>query len=243
MKLNFNNIIDKEAGKDAIVLGTGPSLNKHKEKIKNLDRSKYIIIGCNDIDIVANIIPDYWVFSNNEATINVMSSRLNNAKTIVLYSDVIDLTDRADVDVFLNVDYLGYDQRHFNGSTTECTGGNCCKHAIPDRLTIQEEFKNYTKYHTYDTSSDTVIINSLYFSVLLGCKNVYVTGVDLDYSVGYADNSKSNSVVIKNLELMRPRILNTLNIINNSAKNINVNIYSLDNGLHISNVFEYKELL
>jgi hypothetical protein len=44
MKLEFKDIINKEAGKNAIVIGLGPSLDKHIEKIQKLSQDNNFII-------------------------------------------------------------------------------------------------------------------------------------------------------------------------------------------------------
>ena len=78
MKLSFNDILDKEAGKSAVVIGLGPSLEPHINKIQNLPKDKYILIGCNSIDRFVDIEVDYWVWANSEDTIEKTYDRLNS---------------------------------------------------------------------------------------------------------------------------------------------------------------------
>lgn len=243
MKIGFKDIIGKESNKNAIVLGLGPSLNKHLDAIKKLkqDRANNVIISCNKVDKLAKLVPDYWVLANSEFTIKNSHARLNKAG-VVVYADSVDLTSRSEADRVLKTKYLPYDQRHFGGK--KCGQGKCCKHAIPGRLTIQEECKKYTKYDKLDTSCDTVAIPMLYLSVLLGCKNIYVTGVDLNYSGGYVNGHKAYAPNKKNDPLVtcQSRILKTMEIIKDSAQNIETNIYCIDKDLPISKVFKYSEL-
>lgn len=242
MKLSFNDIIDKECDKSAIVIGHGPSLKRHMDDINKLATSnKIVIVSCNDFDLYFPSTPiHYWVFANNEASIPRMAKRVNAKNTTVVYADSIDLTNRNKVDNLLKVPYLPYDQRHFNGKG--CSSKNCCKHIINGRLTIQEEFQKYTKYHNYNKNSDTVAIPMMYISVLLGCKNIYITGVDLDYKNGYVDGKQLSKQQIQQIYNTLPRKLETISAIRDSAKNINVNIYCLDDGMPISDILEKSNL-
>ena len=243
MKLTTDQIINREQGKNAIVVGTGPSLKKHINTINTLfvPNNDWIIIGCNDVDIMTPFDFEYWVLANNQYTIRKIYKRLNKRNATVAYADTIDLTPRPTVDSLLTKDYFPYEIRHFYGKVG-CTGGACCKHIIDGRLPIQKEVQKYTNYHTFDTSCDTVAIPMLYLSVLLGCKKIYVTGVDLDYTKGYVNSGPAHGVDIAESINVRNRILNTISVINESAKNINAKIYCLDDGLPISGVLEHSTL-
>lgn len=245
MKLEFKNVINKYKDKTAIVIGLGPSLASHIDKIQQLPRNgDFVLIGCNDIDVHTSISPNYWVWANSEDNIKRTHKRLNSKKhTTVVYADSVDLTPRSAVDKLLTVDYLPYDQRHFEGN--RCGGEICCKHIVPGRLTIQEELKKFTNYNKYPTISGTVAVQMLPLAILLGCKNIYITGVDLDYSKGYvggrnAHRAKSFHEGGDSFTKNMPTILDTMTIINDSAKNIGVNIYCLDDGLPLSSVFEHS---
>ena len=242
MKLSFTDIIDTQKDKTAIVIGLGPSLNKTLAAIKKLPKDKYVLISCNNIDKFTGLTVDYWVLTNSELNIKNMYTRMNTMNATVVYADSIDLTDRATVDKVLAVNYLPYDQRHFGSK--KCGAGKCCSHIIPGRLTIQEEFKQYTKYNKLDTSCDTVAIPMLYLSVMLGCKNIYVTGVDLNYKGGYVNGNAVtyNNKISDSLFNCQPRTLNTMKVIDASAKNIGTNIYAVDSGSPIAQVFSHKTL-
>lgn len=244
MKLEFKDIINKEADKQAIVMGLGPSLSAHTQTIKSLtQKDDFILIGCNDVDLLVGIDVDYWVWANSQDTITLTHKRLSAKKATVVYADSVDRTSPKEADSLLSgINYLPYDQRHFN--CNPCGSPGCCKNIIAGRKTIQEEFQTYTGYHKYSTSSDTVAIHMLYLSVLLGCKTIFVTGVDLDYSRGYVNNANAQvaSQEIARVTDVRQRILDTVRVINASAKAIGANIYCIDQDLHISQVLEYSEL-
>ena len=64
---------------------------------------------------------------------------------------------------------------------TYCEFYNCCKNIINNRLTIQEELMKYTKSEIHYSSANTVAMHMLAFSILLGCKTIYLFGLDLNY--------------------------------------------------------------
>lgn len=245
MKLEFKDVINKESGKTAIAIGMGPSLGKHIEQINKLSQNKaYVIISCNDVDKFTSINPHYWVWANSEDNIKKTYQRLNSKTAIVVYADSVDLTPRNKVASLLSVDYLPYDQRHTQNNH-RCGGGKCCDFAIPGRLTIQEELKKYTNYNKLYGAGNTVALHMLSLGVLLGCKNIFVTGVDLDYSKGYvhghnaaqarAAHGRSESFT-RNLST----ILSDVEVIRDSAKNIGADIFCLDDGLPISTILKHK---
>jgi hypothetical protein len=137
-----------------------------------------------------------------------------------------------------NFNYIGYDQRHFNNSKcNNCPNG--CDNFIEDRLTIQEELQNFTNYNKRYSSGDTVAVHMLALSILLGCKKIYITGVDLDYTKGYYNSSMLNG---DSFDPYLQNILNDLKIINSSAKNIGVEIINLSQSSHLSTVLKTKKI-
>lgn len=195
-ELSFNDIINKEKGKIAIVVGLGPSLLPDLEKIKKLDLDKYVIISCNDVDLITDLNFNYWVWANSIDNIEKTYIRLNRKKSTLVFADSVDPTPRNRFQSLLECDYLPYDQRHFNGN--HCTWGNglngrasCCNNMVDGRLTIQEELKKYCNFQESYGGGETVAVHMLSLAILLGCKEIYITGVDLDYSKGYV-NGKSH---------------------------------------------------
>lgn len=246
MRINFNDIINSKKNKTGICVATGPSLKPHLDDIINLKNSdEHVIISVNEFDTMfPNLKADYRVVANSHFTVLREMNRLNkNKKTKLIYADSVDLTPKALVDRVLEIDYLPYDQRHFNSK--HCTWGNgvngrhsCCDNIEEGRLTIQEELKKYCNVDFIYGSGDTVALHMLSVALLLGCNPIYLVGMDLDYSKGYADGvSKNHDSFIPYID----RIISDFNIINESSKNINVNVYSLCNESPINKVFEYKQ--
>jgi hypothetical protein len=107
--------------------------------------------------------------------------------------------------------------------------GYCCKRKIKGRLTVQEELQKYTNYNQHYSTGDTVAVHAIAFAILMGCNPIYLTGIDLDYSTGYANNfSKVPKADINVWKDSNKNLLNDLNILNESAKNIGTKIISLN---------------
>lgn len=237
--MTLNDIINNEYGKTAFICGLGPSLSDTIDHITK-NRNKIVLISCNDIDLNTNLNPDYWVFANSVQTFPSMLSRFKKYKdTIIVHSDSVDSTPREWIEKnLINLKYVGYDQRHFNNSKcNDCPNG--CVNFIEGRLTIQEELQNFTNYNKRYSSGDTVAVHMLALSILLGCKKIYITGVDLDYTKGYYNSSMING---DSFNPYLQNILNDLKIVNSSAKNIGLEIINLSEYSHLSSILKTETL-
>jgi len=108
----------------------------------------------------------------------------------------------------------------------------CCNQNIPARTPIQEELQKLTGTEQHYSTGDTVALHTIAFAILMGCNPIYVTGMDLDYSKGYANSDKTDwkskaegpnawAPVHKNLQ-------NDIKILNESAKNRGIEIINLN---------------
>lgn len=261
MHLQFSDIQGRDAGKTGFVLGLGPSLSNHLHDLMLItnDKQKYKIVSCNNIDRLTELAYDYWVLAQpaeDQSTYcikNAFNRYNSRPNTTLLYTDCLDLTDRTTVDKFLNVDYIGFDQRHFKGMP--CTWGSgtngrhiCCEHIIPERLCIQEVLQQVTKSKIHYSTGDTVGVHMLATAIISGMNPIYITGIDLDYTNGYVHNNLPDSPeriasgmasINSNPGLVKD-ILKDFTIIRDMAKNIGVEIYCLDKGLKLSEVFPYR---
>ena len=89
MEVKINDIINRHKGERCIVIGHGPSLNLHSEKLCNHREAGFVLIGCNNWhEFHLNCPPDYWVNANNVDN--------NNITIISLYevSNFIETTPR-----------------------------------------------------------------------------------------------------------------------------------------------------
>lgn len=239
MKKQIESIINKFSNNKIVVLAHGPSLNLFIDNINKVDKN-CVIIGCNNWHHFYNWHPDFWVLSNSELTIKKQYTKINEFKsTTLFYCDSVDLTDKKWVSEVLSNNYIPYDTRHINRE--KCGNSACCNHIEKDRLTIQEYLKNYTGYNELYSAGSSVIVHQLALAVLLGSDNIYVIGGDLDYTKGYAKNSKNSKP--KNLDINNHRdsILNDIRIINDSAKNKGSNIYTMNPNNNYG-VLDYKPL-
>lgn len=269
----FSDIINKEKEKTGIVMGLGPSLRDYINSIKNLEQNKdrFSIISCNNIDVMSEVIIDYWILAQptdyqNPLHIPLAKDRYNKMGATFLYTDCLDLTPRDQVDELLSgIDYIGYDQRHFNSEKcgwldVHGRPPSCCNGIIQGRLCIQEEFQKYTGYDVRYGSGDTVGVHMVSLGVMLGLNPIYITGIDLDYTNGYFNNDFEGEEGTKRLGMrleerikmgmdninrvpdLVDRIVKDMNIIKESAKKIGVKIYNTSKKSRLNEVFEYKDL-
>ena len=197
---NFDYFYNKDKDKKCLILGGGLS-------IQNIDFKNFdgIIISMGDVPIrlqdECNI--DYWINANSVFPIpDVDYKTINKFKnTILLFAHSV--SRKLDYSVIKNrlkITWFEYDQRHFRGRS--CNDQidyrfdldeklECCNHI--GSTTIQEYLQQ--KYNTiehYSTAS-TVAIHALSLAIILGCKTIYIGGVEIpiyekDYNY-YGENS------------------------------------------------------
>ena len=237
--MTLNDIINNEHSKTAFVCGLGPSLSDTIDYIKK-NRKKIVLISCNDIDLNTNLNPDYWVFANSVQTFPYMLDRFKKYKdTTIVHSDSVDTTPREWIEKnLIDLKYVGYDQRHFNNSKcNNCPNG--CDNFIEGRLTIQEELQKFTGNDEKYSSGDTVAVHMLALSILLGCKKIYISGIDLDYDKGYYNTNVTNH---DSFDPYLNNILNDFRIIQDSAKKIGVEIINTSLGSRISEILKTEKI-
>lgn len=213
MQLSISDIINRHKGKKAWVLANGPStknnLNYINSIIKNpAKRNQYVFFVCNEIDImlkevgmsIEQLRPEYWVIANSIITVDKWHNNFNQMTAwggTLLYANSVDWS--IEPEKKLIIDFLPYDQRHFDQRS--CNHNvvwhrGCCKFLKKEitqgRLTVQEELQRYTNDEIHYGSASTVALHMLAFSILTGCNNINISGVDLDYSLGYFDNKTVN---------------------------------------------------
>ena len=238
---SISDIVECESSKIGLCIAYGPSLIPYLDKLRSISlntNKQYCLLSVNKFeDQFKDIKVDYRIVANNFASVILNYDFYNIANTTLFYSDSVDCTNKKIVEKLLNINYLSYDQRHFFNNPCS-PKANCCNQIVDNRLTIQEELMKYTKSKIFYSSGSTVSLHMLAFSILLGCKIIYLFGLDLNYKVGYVN------VKITNKDSFEPyldNILNDFKIINNMAKNIGVKIYSTCKNSPINNIFEYVE--
>ena len=110
--------------------------------------------------------------------------------------------------------------------------GLCCRQNFPARVTIQEHLQAFCGADRHYSTGDTVAVHTIAFAIIMGCNPIYISGLDLDYSNGYANQQQTDwaqkaqgpnawASVRKNLE-------NDLNILNESAAKRGIKILNLN---------------
>lgn len=243
MEIGFDSIINLFPNKIGLCLASGPSLKGYIDKIIEVSknhRDNYAIFSVNELDYWFNLKSDVRVFANSELTIKNLFYELNkNLETIVMFADSVDMTPRWLYKFLLvRLKYLPFDQRHFNHLPC-IPRAQCCKNIRFERETIQEVLQKYcNSFEKYGTGH-TVALHMLAVSILSGCKDIYIYGVDLDYKKGYVKNDTFNN---DSFDFWLDEILEDFSKINKSALNIGVNIYSCSINSPINSIFEYREI-
>ena len=93
------------------------------------------------------------------------------------------------------------------------------------RLTIQEYLQRISGHNAHYSPGDTVILHAIAAAIIMGCNPIYVAGMDLDYSVGYADGSQTPAD--DGWQKESTNLINDLRILNESAKERNIRIINL----------------
>ena len=241
IQYNFEQVKNKHNGKIAFVCGLGPSFSENIDYVKT-KRDDIVLVSCNDIDLLTDLHPDYWVFANSHQTAYFMYNRFKKfTNTTIVHSDSVDVTPRWWIEERMkNFNYIGYDQRHFdNKKCNNCP--NMCDNFISGRLTIQEELQNFTGHNEKYSTGDTVAVHMLALSILLGCKKIYITGVDLDYKKGYF-GSYMTPISATEFDSTIPNMLNDFRIINDSAKKIGVEIINTSVDSRLSEILKTEKI-
>jgi hypothetical protein len=267
VKLLLEDIVGSGKGKTAVVCAHGPSLNEHKDEIIKLQKENKIVrFSPNNWFNFFDTEPNYWVLASNVDTISAYYLAMNRLKSEIIFADSVDLTPYDFIEKNLEVNYLGYDQRHFKGHrcleilsnfkkhhdkhkkfdftyygenssmwSPPFSGtpggvdikGRCCHRIEENRKTIQEFLQQVSGHEKHYSTGCTVSLHMLAIAIIMGFKNIYVSGLDLDYSLGYANKDIpapedfwKNSPETLNLK-------NDLQIIEESAKMSGVKILNL----------------
>jgi hypothetical protein len=231
---DLTELIDTRKGDIAYIIAHGPSLRKHQDKIK-INNKNNIIISCNDVDTITEFEPNYWVFANSIQTVEVMKERFKKfPNSVIVHADSVDSTPRNWIEENITNEYVGYDQRHFeNKKCSNCYNG--CANLVKDRKTIQEILIDYSGYNKRYSTGHTVAIHMFSLAVLLGCKKIYLFGIDLDYSLGYVDG-KSQPSNPSEFGPWLPEILTDFEKVYESAKIKNVEVFNMSDISPLKNI-------
>tara|TARA_R100000664_G_scaffold17057_1_gene25935 strand:- start:7453 stop:8316 length:864 start_codon:yes stop_codon:yes gene_type:complete len=107
----------------------------------------------------------------------------------------------------------------------------CCEQNIPPRITIQEKLMQISGFDQHYSTGDTVTVHAIAFAIMMGCNPIYISGMDLDYSLGYADPNFTTPCVAAHYDdwkKAKVNLQNDLYVLNESAKKIGIDIINLN---------------
>jgi len=137
---------------------------------------------------------------------------------------------------FPNVESLSNMQKAIHGKVADgwSKNGKCCESVGDSTITIQEELQYLSGHKQHMGTGQTVGIFAVILAVIMGCNPVYVTGMDLNYSLGYARADFKNYHVPNagNLgfwsQIYKDFLLDDMRILNESAKLLGTKIINLN---------------
>ena len=218
---DFKYLLNKESNKKCLILGGAPS-------IKEIQFEKFdgILISMGPIPerIRERRQIDYFVAANTQfPRPDKHYDLLNKFKgtTLVFSNSALNSTvslDYKKINQHLKIPWFEYDQRHFNG--LDCNEQidytvnpgldlkeplNCCKYK--KKITIQEYLRDIYNLESHYSQGSTVALHSLALAIILGCKEIYLSGIDLpvyekDYTY-YKSDSISKLLYIFFKEILK----------------------------------------
>ena len=234
MILKVDDVANKHKAKPAICVGHGSSLNDYCDRLKEL-KNKHLIFGSNNWFDYYDTSPNYWVVCGAlENNLKNQYDRLNQIKTTTFcHSYTYDSND------YSNYNFQDFDLLLYN--------------SYPNNDVINESIKNRLKLYTNSSERYGIGCNTglhvITLSILMGCNPIYLIGFDVDHGLGFAKNSMGFNVdFLKTKD--DPKVLQSayvenylsdLKTINNSAKNIGVEIINLNKNAFFD-VFKIGEI-
>lgn len=192
---NINSFIDKHKNEKCVIVGASHSM--HKFNFENFDGKK-IILGSALLRIKKRFKPDYLISSNNIFPVPEIKEHLdilNSYKNMTwlftnsqLYSNIW-TKSKSFLGKNLKINYAAYDDRHFNKKKCK-TEKPCCSFLkiYPNNiniydLLIKKRSLNKENYN-FDTGN-SVAEAGLATAILMGFKEIYITGVSLSLNKKY----------------------------------------------------------
>lgn len=199
MKMKFDDIINRHSGSTAYILGLGPSLDINHDKYRALSKEEgNIFFSCNH---AYNYIPaielDYLITANSVFTVKNQHAYFNQGGKTLLWADTVDDTSLDEANRLLTIDWLNYAER--------------------GKDSVQNKVREYCNSPVHLSAPGTVVGSIICFAILMGCTDIYIDGLDLDYGKGYCNGHEigreqgANALVsiqhsmsdyIKNIELI-----------------------------------------
>tara|TARA_R110002110_G_scaffold192533_1_gene400688 strand:+ start:847 stop:1791 length:945 start_codon:yes stop_codon:yes gene_type:complete len=125
--------------------------------------------------------------------------------------------------------------------------GDCCERIDDSQPTLQEYLQEASKHECHMSPGHTVTMFAIMFAALMGCNPIYITGMDLDYRSGYAENANSSTYTpnIGNVghwkHVYKKFLLDDMRILKESADLMDIKIINLNKNAWYD-VFEFGDL-
>jgi len=118
----------------------------------------------------------------------------------------------------------------------------CCDRIV--RPTFQEKLQEVAQHKQHMSPGQTVGTMAIAFAVLAGCNPIYISGLDLDYSMGHAESETNYQISAPNIGhwkyIYRHFLLDDMRILKESAENLGIKIINLNkNSWH--KVFDFGD--
>ena len=230
--MTLNDIKDRDSGKIGMVIGLGPSLNEVLPYIEGLSenaRDKVSFYCCNLFNQMTKIKTDYWVVTNNQPKMSLKKAHgtyNSQPESIFLFASRINGFSEAEAKKLLNLKYIAMSD---NGSG---------EYDLP--LTL----KKYTSSEKKYGAVHSVIIHQIALSIITGCKEIFISGVDLDYSKGYVKPGVHQEGVSLGKTFMnskaRKDTIDKIVLLKECAEKVDCNLYTLNPSGPLSKVLEVK---
>ena len=122
-----------------------------------------------------------------------------------------------------------WDHKRYPHSGLSPHGECCVSHIFRDKKvkTLQEKLQEVSNFNQHYSTGDTVILHAIAFAILAGCNPIYIVGMDLDYSLGYAEGGEHLTLGDSGWSALSKNLTNDLYILNESAKLRNIEIVNL----------------
>jgi len=107
-------------------------------------------------------------------------------------------------------------------------GGICCKWIVDGVPTVQEKLQEVSGYSEHYSTGDTVAIHMISFAIMMGCNPIFVSGLDLDYKLGFANPNVYVPRHNDDWQNLSFNLKNDLKVLNESAKMRGIKIINLN---------------
>lgn len=181
---NIEYFRNKEINKPCLLVGGSDSARK---LLLKKFRGIVICFGDSLVRYQNKIKPKYWIASNEFFPVPEVKSHLkliNESKTTLLlsytntYGGIRNYSENR-LKKIIKTDWFVWDHIHKNKKKCKIEK-KCCNLISKKNNSILDSYSKYLNVkNKFKTPSGTIAVEALAFSIYLGCKEIYIAGVDL----------------------------------------------------------------